>query len=97
MYRKLALLSTLVFLMGTVSFGTIDPNNGTTKSALKNGDPQEIIVADQDSTEQQEVVVEPKKKETVDEEESVSILSINVLFEIITHFNLKDLFSLPSK
>ena len=91
MFRKLTLIGVLVLFMGTLSSATTDPNPN--QQDLK----QDIILAENDSTDQEAVVENPvpkKSEEKNDEEEPVSILSVNILFEIINHLNLRDLFKL---
>ena len=65
MFRKLALLSLLLTLMGTISMATIDPNRGNKELA----NPSELAVDEQDSLKTSEVIEEPKKVEKKEDEE----------------------------
>ena len=84
------------------SGGSSMRTNGDQK--LNNANEAELIQMESDSLNQdqspkQEAQPEakPKKEDaTEEEEESVSILSVNIIFEIISNFNLRDLL-LPSR
>ena len=94
MHQKLSFLIALLFF-GSVCFGTVDPNK---EKLINSADQNELV--ENDSTEDQSVaeplIEDSKPKEKApEEEESESILSFNIIFEIISHFNLKNL--LPSK
>ena len=99
MYLKSALLLVVLFLVASISFGIVDPNTGSKEKVLNRVNYKiELFVSEDDSLETKEVIQEPKKKEKKEkEEDTISILSVNMIFEIIYHFNLRDLLNLPSK
>ena len=100
--RKLHSLSTLLIVfflwvsMGTVFSTPVGPNGGEKKIQSQELNEQGSAV-ESDSTKTIEPVEKKSEKNDEDEEESVSILSINIIFEILYRFNFRDIFEIPGK